>query len=60
MTTSVKLPTGPVKKVYTPFGRPVKELEDFRDKAKYICCGAEKLNKEQSRDIIDNIFKFPF
>mmetsp|Transcript_125051 Transcript_125051/g.186779 ORF Transcript_125051/g.186779 Transcript_125051/m.186779 type:complete len:395 (-) Transcript_125051:76-1260(-) len=47
MTNTVKIPTGSVRKVYTPFGRPVKELSDFHDKGRYICCGAEKLNKEQ-------------
>ena len=48
LTKEVQLPTGPVMKVVTPDGKLVKDLDSIEDGAKYICAGAEKLNKEMS------------
>lgn len=49
MTTQVGVVTGAVRQVFTPEGKAIKSLAGFEDKGKYICCGAEKLNREQSR-----------
>eukprot|EP01112_Ceratiomyxa_fruticulosa_P002367 TRINITY_DN1248_c0_g3_i2.p1 TRINITY_DN1248_c0_g3~~TRINITY_DN1248_c0_g3_i2.p1 ORF type:complete len:267 (+),score=56.08 TRINITY_DN1248_c0_g3_i2:248-1048(+) len=46
MTKLVGLPTGAVRKVYTPEGRPIKTLEEIEDGKKYVCCGAEPFNRE--------------
>jgi hypothetical protein len=48
MTERVKLVTGPVRQVFTVHGKPVTSLEEFEDGGKYICCGAESVNKAQS------------
>jgi hypothetical protein len=48
MTDKVKLPTGAVRRVFTPLGKAVKTIDGFKENGRYVCCGAEKLNVEQS------------
>ena len=48
MTTIVKISTGAVRKVFTPTGKRLTEIEHFKDGGKYICCGAEKIDRERS------------
>lgn len=54
MTDKVKLPTGAVRRVFTPLGKPVKQIEGFKENGRYVCCGAEKLNVEQSQNQFSN------
>ena len=48
MSTKLNLPTGNVRRVFTPNGKAVKQITEFKENGKYICCGAEKINVEQS------------
>ncbi len=46
--TSVKLVTGPVKKVYAQNLRTrIQSLDDFEDGGIYLACGAEAPNKDK-------------
>ena len=62
MTNTVKISTGSVRKVYTPTGKRLTQLEHFKDGGKYICCGAEKIDTERSKifnlDYIYSILTF--
>jgi len=46
MTTSIVLPTGAVRQVFTPDGKQIKDLADFEYDGRYIAAGAEKLKKD--------------
>ena len=41
-------PTGPVKKLVGSNGKRLKDLSGLEDKARYLCCGAEKSDKASS------------
>jgi len=59
MTNTVKISTGSVRKVYTPTGKRLTELEHFKVCGKYICCGAEKIDTERSKALnLDYINSF--
>ena len=48
LSTSVKLVTGPVKKVYAQNLRTrIQSLDDFEDGGIYLACGAEAPNKDK-------------
>jgi len=46
LSKQVNLPTGSVRKVFSPDGKLVKNLEDFVDGQSYICCAGENLNTD--------------
>src|SRR5689334_19621240 len=54
MTNVMKLTTGAVLKVYTPDGKSIKDFDGLEDGGRYICCGAEKFDKENSKQNILN------
>jgi len=52
MTTLVKPRTGAIRKVAAPSGHIIQDMDEFVDGGKYVCCGAEPLDKVQMSKFI--------
>jgi hypothetical protein len=48
----IQLPTGSVRKLFTPSGKAIKSLEEIEDNGNYICAAGEQLNKEKMPTVL--------
>lgn len=53
MTKQIGVPTGAVRQVFAPDGKLIKTFDQLEDEGKYICAGAEKLNKDSSKSFYE-------
>ncbi|KAK5578148.1 hypothetical protein RB653_003101 [Dictyostelium firmibasis] len=55
LSKQVKLPTGPVRKLYLPSGKLIKTMEEIIDGEYYVCAGGETLSQEFSPTLLEHI-----